>query len=176
MPTVQPAPLLPLPSPCHSPPRAAPLTSTSSLCPSHPRQVEICGKLTWTRTDCYHGITSVKDINANTVAQRQRQAALKVWQTCNVDKKGLDEVRHTHRTPRSFTCVGGGWCQGIVCVKWLPAGSSTLGKLLHIRPAPHAPSQVSRSHHGACSLPKHARAHQTARWICFTAAPTATLD
>lgn len=60
-----------------------------------PRQVEICGKLTWTRTDCYNGITSIKDINGNTVAQRQRQAALKVWQTCNVDKKSLDLVRHS---------------------------------------------------------------------------------
>lgn len=54
-------------------------------------QVEICGKLTWTRTDCYNGITSIRAINENTVAQRQRQAALKVWQTCNVDKKGLDQ-------------------------------------------------------------------------------------
>jgi len=47
--------------------------------------------LTWTRTDCYNGITSIRAINENTVAQRQRQAALKVWQTCNVDKKGLDQ-------------------------------------------------------------------------------------
>ena len=53
-------------------------------------QVETCGKLTWTRTDCYNGITSVRVINENTVAARQRQAAIAVWNRCNVDKKGLD--------------------------------------------------------------------------------------
>jgi len=53
-------------------------------------QVEICGKLTWTRNDCYNGITSVRVINENNVAVRQRQAALAVWNRCNVDKKGMD--------------------------------------------------------------------------------------
>jgi len=52
-------------------------------------QVEICGKLTWTRNDCYNGITSVRVINENTVAPRQRQAAIAVWNRCNVDKKSL---------------------------------------------------------------------------------------
>ena len=53
-------------------------------------QVEICGRLTWTRSDCYNGITSVKTINENTVAAKQRLAALSVWNRCNVDKKKLD--------------------------------------------------------------------------------------
>jgi len=53
-------------------------------------QVEICGKLTWTRSDCYNGITSVKMINENTVAARQRLAAMAVWNRCNKDKKGMD--------------------------------------------------------------------------------------
>ena len=53
-------------------------------------QVEICGKLTWTRNDCYNGITSPRIINENNVAVKQRQAAMAVWNRCNVDKKGLD--------------------------------------------------------------------------------------
>jgi hypothetical protein len=53
-------------------------------------QVEICGKLTWTRSDCYNGITSVRVINENTVAAKQRQAALLVWNRCNADKKALE--------------------------------------------------------------------------------------
>lgn len=53
-------------------------------------QVEICGKLTWTRNDCYNGINSVRVINENTVAVKQRTAALAVWNKCNVDKKALD--------------------------------------------------------------------------------------
>jgi len=48
-------------------------------------QVEICGKLTWTRTDCYNGITSIRVINENTVAAKQRQAALAVWKRCSKD-------------------------------------------------------------------------------------------
>ena len=55
-------------------------------------QVEICGKLTWTRNDCYNGITSPRVINENTVAVKQRQAAMAVWNRCNVDKKGLDHA------------------------------------------------------------------------------------
>jgi len=54
-------------------------------------QVEICGKLTWTRSDCYNGVTSVRVVNENTVAAKQRQAAMAVWNRCNVDKKRLDE-------------------------------------------------------------------------------------
>jgi len=53
-------------------------------------QVEICGTLTWTRSDCYNGITSVRIINENTVAAKQRQAAMAVWARCNRDKKSLD--------------------------------------------------------------------------------------
>ena len=53
-------------------------------------QVEICGKLTWTRSDCYNGVTSVKIINENTVAAKQRLAALAVWNRCNRDKKYMD--------------------------------------------------------------------------------------
>ena len=53
-------------------------------------QVELCGKLTWSRADCYNGITSVKIINENTVAAKQRLAALAVWNRCNRDKKTLD--------------------------------------------------------------------------------------
>ena len=41
----------------------------------NPAQVEICGKLTWTRNDCYNGITSPRVINENNVAVKQRQAA-----------------------------------------------------------------------------------------------------
>ena len=53
-------------------------------------QVEICGKLTWSRNDCYNGITSIRVINENTVAVKQRQAAVAVWNRCNVDKKALN--------------------------------------------------------------------------------------
>ena len=49
-------------------------------------QVEICGKLTWTRSDCYNGITSLRIVNENTVAVKQRQAALAVWNRCNREK------------------------------------------------------------------------------------------
>ena len=48
-------------------------------------QVELCGKLTWTRTDCYNGITSVRLINENNVAPRQRLASLAVWRNCNMN-------------------------------------------------------------------------------------------
>lgn len=51
--------------------------------------MEICGKLTWTRNDCYNGITSIRVINENTVAAKQRLAAMAVWKRCNVDSKGL---------------------------------------------------------------------------------------
>jgi len=54
-------------------------------------QVEICGKLTWTRSDCYNGITSVRVVNENTVAAKQRQAAIAVWNRCNREKKALDK-------------------------------------------------------------------------------------
>ena len=54
--------------------------------------MEICGKLTWTRNDCYNGITSPRVINENNVAVKQRQAAMAVWNRCNVDKKGLDHT------------------------------------------------------------------------------------
>jgi len=54
-------------------------------------QVEICGKLTWTRSDCYNAITSVKIINENNVAVKQRLAAVAVWNRCNIDKKSLDK-------------------------------------------------------------------------------------
>ena len=50
----------------------------------------MCGKLTWTRSDCYNGITMVKTINENTVSVKQRQAAIAVWNRCNRDKKALD--------------------------------------------------------------------------------------
>ncbi|KAL3929996.1 MAG: hypothetical protein SGPRY_001721 [Prymnesium sp.] len=53
------------------------------------RLVEICGKLTWTRNDCYNGISSIRVINENVVAAKQRAAAVAVWNRCNVDKKSL---------------------------------------------------------------------------------------
>lgn len=40
--------------------------------------------------DCYNGITSVRVINENNVAAKQRQAAMAVWNRCNKDKKSLD--------------------------------------------------------------------------------------
>ena len=51
-------------------------------------QIEICGKLTWTRPDCYKAITSRDVVRANAVGPFQRAAALKVWGRCS-DGKGL---------------------------------------------------------------------------------------
>jgi len=80
-------------------PNPHPNTHHSTLAPTttpdsnpNPTQVEICGKLTWTRNDCYNGITSPRVINENNVAVKQRQAAMAVWNRCNVDKKGLDHT------------------------------------------------------------------------------------
>eukprot|EP00965_Chrysotila_dentata_P064815 2148622-Pleurochrysis_carterae.AAC.1 len=53
-------------------------------------QVEVCGKLTWTRRDCYLGVTSRQLVRAHAVGPFQRAAALKVWGRCNVDETRLD--------------------------------------------------------------------------------------
>jgi len=45
-------------------------------------QIEICGKLTWTRPDCFRGVTSREVIRENAVGPFQRAAALKVWTKC----------------------------------------------------------------------------------------------
>ena len=41
-------------------------------------QIEVCGKLTWTRPDCYRGVTSREAVRENAVGPFQRAAALKV--------------------------------------------------------------------------------------------------
>jgi len=46
-------------------------------------QVQVCGKLTWTRADCYNGITSIRIINENAVAKSQRLTALALWSKCS---------------------------------------------------------------------------------------------
>jgi hypothetical protein len=46
-------------------------------------QIEVCGKLTWSRPDCYRGITSRDIIRENAVGPFQRAAALKVWTRCS---------------------------------------------------------------------------------------------
>ena len=51
-------------------------------------QIEICGKLTWTRPDCYRGVTSRESVRENAVGPFQRAAALKVWGKCS-DGKAL---------------------------------------------------------------------------------------
>eukprot|EP00908_Phaeocystis_cordata_P004612 Transcript_1501.p1 GENE.Transcript_1501~~Transcript_1501.p1 ORF type:complete len:653 (+),score=175.84 Transcript_1501:949-2907(+) len=93
-------------------------------------QVEICGKLTWTRNDCYNGITSPRIINENNVAVKQRQAAMAVWNRCNVEKKALDHTCLANDFKKKLTdkvnaevdklnqCAASGWedlqaCLGI---------------------------------------------------------------
>ena len=51
-------------------------------------QIEVCGKLTWTRPDCYRGVTSREAVRENAVGPFQRAAALKVWGKCS-DGKAL---------------------------------------------------------------------------------------
>ena len=52
-------------------------------------QIEICGKLTWTRPDCYRGIVSRESVRVNAVGPFQRAAAMKVWSRCS-DGKSLN--------------------------------------------------------------------------------------
>ena len=52
-------------------------------------QVGICGKVTWTRTDCYNGIHSLRDIHGNTVSNQQKLEAIAAWNKCNVEKSSL---------------------------------------------------------------------------------------
>ena len=52
-------------------------------------QVGICGKVTWTRTDCYNGILSLRDIHGNTVSNQQKLEAIAAWNKCNVEKSSL---------------------------------------------------------------------------------------
>lgn len=51
-------------------------------------QIEVCGKLTWTRPDCYRAVTSRAVVRENAVGPFQRNAALKVWSRCS-DGKSL---------------------------------------------------------------------------------------
>jgi hypothetical protein len=41
-------------------------------------QIEVCGKLTWTRPDCHAAVSSRETIRDNSVGPFQRAAALKV--------------------------------------------------------------------------------------------------
>ena len=52
-------------------------------------QIEICGKLTWTRRDCRLGITSRAIVRDNAVGPFQKNAALKVWSK-DRNEKSLD--------------------------------------------------------------------------------------
>lgn len=54
-------------------------------------QIEVCGKLTWTRRDCFVAITSRGVIRENAVGPFQMAAAMKVWSKCaGRVGKGLD--------------------------------------------------------------------------------------
>jgi hypothetical protein len=92
-------------------------------------QIEVCGKLTWTRPDCYRGVTSRDIIRDNMVGPFQKAAALKVWSKCaegkalkvdclradfvaklrnrtRVEMAAMDEcVRHTPNEPLG-ACLG----------------------------------------------------------------------
>ncbi|KAL1499320.1 hypothetical protein AB1Y20_011528 [Prymnesium parvum] len=52
-------------------------------------QIEVCGKLTWTRRDCYRGVTSRAVIRDNAVGPFQKAQALKVWSKCARGEKAL---------------------------------------------------------------------------------------
>ena len=52
-------------------------------------QIEICGKLTWTRRDCYLGVNSRTVIRDNAVGPFQKAQALKVWSKCARNEKSL---------------------------------------------------------------------------------------
>lgn len=52
-------------------------------------QIEVCGKLTWTRPDCYNGVRSREMIRENAVGPFQRNAAMKVWSKCNDGRNAL---------------------------------------------------------------------------------------
>jgi hypothetical protein len=52
-------------------------------------QIEVCGKLTWTRPDCYNGVKSRESVRENAVGPFQRNAALKVWGKCNDGRGSL---------------------------------------------------------------------------------------
>ena len=46
-------------------------------------QIEVCGKLTWTRPDCFAGITARAVVRDNMVGPWQKAQALKVWAKCS---------------------------------------------------------------------------------------------
>lgn len=50
-------------------------------------QIELCGKLTWSRRDCYTGLTSRELVRENAVGPYQKAAALKVWSKCAREDK-----------------------------------------------------------------------------------------
>ena len=50
-------------------------------------QVEVCGKLTWTRPDCHLGLSSRAMVRDNAVGPFQKAAALKVWSRCNRNER-----------------------------------------------------------------------------------------
>ncbi len=45
-------------------------------------QIEVCGRLTWTRPDCHTAVGSREMIRENAVGPFQRAAALKLWSKC----------------------------------------------------------------------------------------------
>jgi len=54
-------------------------------------QVEVCGKLTWTRRDCFKGLSSREQVKEHAVGPFQLAAALKVWGRCQTPGgDGLD--------------------------------------------------------------------------------------
>ena len=50
----------------------------------------MCGRLTWTRRDCYLGVTSRELVKEQAVGPFQKGAALKVWGKCNYLERALD--------------------------------------------------------------------------------------
>jgi len=73
-------------------------------------QIEVCGRLTWTRRDCYLGVTSREVVREHAVGPFQRAAALKVWSKCS-SGAGLDaaclradfEAKLRNRTSREVS-------------------------------------------------------------------------
>ena len=52
-------------------------------------QIRVCGKLTWSRRDCYKGVTSREVIRENAVGPWQRRQAMKVFTKCGDAALGL---------------------------------------------------------------------------------------
>ena len=53
-------------------------------------QIEVCGKLTWTRPDCYAGLSSRDMVRDNAVGPMQRGQALHIWTKCAGADSRLD--------------------------------------------------------------------------------------